>query len=820
MSAQRFWTVRRQLVLLFGVMIVAAACVLVADEWYQRNHEATLTRLYDNALGGQSNVKTLTDAYGIDVVGITFKVRNGLMDFDTGVAGVRQARQRIGQAFSALNAEHMPTRQRVVMARIDQERAAADSALDQLQAALVAHSIPDIGHFADTRLFPELDPILGDLNLLADLKITDAQAQLDDDRVHARLLTMWRIALSLAALLIVVVTGRKVLRNIYRGIEQLLRMSQAMRAGDFELTPTRQVKGEMREVVGAFRDMREEVQRKTTALSASEARAQDATRAKSAFLAAMSHEIRTPMIGITGMLELLEHTPLDAEQRRSIAIVQSSAQSLLQIIGDILDFSKIEAGRMELAPVDIDLRRLVEHAVGNYLGVASGKGLTLEALIDDDVAPAYRADPLRLRQILSNLLSNALKFTRTGGVTVRVEKLAALPGGGDRVALRVRDTGIGISEAARAQLFQPFTQAESGTARRFGGTGLGLAICRQLAELMGGSIDIDSQPGHGSTFSLVLPLAAGDPARVEPEHIEGPTEDFPTRPLPDIDTARAERSLVLVADDQPTNREVLTRQLARAGFACETAADGEEALARWQSGHYALVLTDIHMPRLDGYQLVAAIRTDERQRKLPRTPVIAITANVNKGEPEHCLAMGMDGFLGKPFRIAQLSEALRHWLPHIVFPPQASAAPATAAPPASPLPLVLVDPSAATAAASSALSAADLLSAPAAPIDTAALKEITGDDATLARNILNDFLISARDDLAAFDAALAAGDLPEATRQAHRMKGAAALVGARDVRAAAAAAEEAGRAAAGDALHAHARTLASALETLALWVEG
>ena len=815
MSARRLWTVRRQLVLLFGVMIAAAACVLVADEWYQHNHEATLTRLYDNALGGQSNVKALTDAYGLDVVGVTFKVRNGLMDFDTGIASVQQARQQINQAFSALDAEHMPIKQRVVMARIDQERAAADAALDQLQATLVNHSIPDVGHFADTRLFPELDPILDDLDLLADLKITDAQAQLNDDRVHARLLTLWRIALSLAALLIVLVTGRRVLRNIYRGIEQLLRMSQAMRAGDYALTPTHQVRGEMREVVGAFRDMREEVQRKNAALSESEARAQDATRAKSAFLAAMSHEIRTPMIGITGMLELLEHTPLDAEQRRSIAIVQSSAQSLLQIIGDILDFSKIEAGRMELAPVDINLRQLVEHAVGNYLGVASGKGLTLEALFDDDVAQAYRADPLRLRQVLSNLLSNALKFTRTGGVTVRVERLAALPGGGDRVALRVRDTGIGISEATRAQLFQPFTQAESGTARRFGGTGLGLAICRQLVELMSGSIDIVSQPGQGSTFSLLLPLAAGDPAKVEPEHTEAPAEDFPTRPLPDIETARTERSLVLVADDQPTNREVLTRQLARAGFACETTADGEEALARWQSGHYALVLTDIHMPRLDGYQLVTAIRKDERKRKLPRTPVIAITANVNKGEPEHCLAMGMDGFLGKPFRIVQLSETLRHWLPHIVFPAQDGQTTA----PTSPAPATFRAPAAAPTATST-ISAADLLSAPAAPIDTSALMEITGDDATLARNILNDYLISARDDLAAFDAALAAGDLPEATRQAHRMKGAAALVGASDVRAAAADAEDAGRTEASDALRAHGRALASSLQTLALWVEG
>jgi signal transduction histidine kinase/HPt (histidine-containing phosphotransfer) domain-containing protein/ActR/RegA family two-component response regulator len=808
-----FWTVRRQLWGLFGVMLIAAGCVLGLDAFYQHDHEATLSRLYDNALGGQASVKALTDAYGIDIIGVTFKVRNGLMTFDQGIATVDQAQQRIQEAFAALQAESMPHRQRRLLADISRERVPADAAVAALRAQLVAHSIPGVGHFADTQMFPVLDPLLSDLGLMADLKILDAQRQLHDDHAHAQALNVWRICLSTIALLIVVVAGRRVLRNVYRGIEQLVRLSKSMRAGDYESPVGAPLKGETGEVVSGFLEMREEVKRKNAALRESETRAQEASRAKSAFLAAMSHEIRTPMIGITGMLELLEHTPLNAEQRRSVSIVQSSAESLLQIIGDILDFSKIEAGRMELAPQDIDLRRLVEHTVGNYLGIASSKGLTLEAALDEKLAPAYVADPLRLRQILSNFLSNAVKFTRTGGVTVQAERLATLADGRDRIALRVRDTGIGISDEQRGLLFQPFSQADSGTARNFGGTGLGLAICRQLAEMMGGTIELASKPGQGSAFSLTLPLAKGDPARIEREAVSEPAEDFPTRPLPSVEAARREKSLVLVVDDHSTNREVLTRQLARAGFACETAVDGEEGLRQWQTGAYALVLTDIHMPKLDGYQLTVAIRKAERRAQLPRTPIIAITANVSKGEPEHCLAMGMDGFLGKPMRIAQLSAALRRWLPHVVFPAQTvDSAPAGMV---APVPAADTDE-----ASGSPHEENGVLAAPAAPVDLAALREIAGADQTLARNLLNDFLVATRKDIAALDAALADGNLPEATRHAHRIKGSAGLVGAQDVRTAAAEAEQAGRnsdaAALADKLH----SLKAAVDILAVWTEG
>ncbi|HET6587260.1 MAG TPA: ATP-binding protein [Oleiagrimonas sp.] len=789
-----FWTVRRQLLLLFCVMLAAAGSVLALDVVYQHRHETTLNQLYDNALGGQTAVKTLTDAYGITVIGVTFKVRNGLMSFEDGIARIDHARGQIDQAFAALHAEAMPPRQHDLLMAIDKARAPADAAIMTLREQLAAHSIAGLGHFADTRLFPALDPLLDNLGLLTDLKILDAQTQLQHDKVQTHRLNYWRIALSFGALLIVLIAGNRVLRNVYNGIEQLVRMAKGMRAGDYDMPPGAPVKGEPREVVEGFLAMREEVKRKNVALQASETHAQDASRAKSAFLAAMSHEIRTPMIGITGMLELLEHTSLDAEQRRGIAIVQKSAQSLLQIIGDILDFSKIEAGRMELAMHDIDLRGLVEHTTNNFLGTASSRGLTLKLVMDDNLAPAYIADPLRLRQILSNFLSNALKFTRSGGITVRVERLVTQDDDRERIAIRVRDSGIGIGEEQRDLLFQPFSQGDNGTARRFGGTGLGLAICRQLAELMGGTIELTSKPGAGSTFSLVLLLARGDPARIEVDRPAPSRKDFPTRPLPSLEEARLEKSLVLVVDDHSTNREVLTRQLARAGFACETAADGEEGLRRWRSGDYALVLTDIHMPRMDGYQLTAAIREAELAQHLPRTPIVAITANVSKGEPEHCLAQGMDAFLGKPLHIPQLSTTLRHWLPHVVFPapvPQNDQVEET----------IVVE----------SVASAD-------PVDLDVLHEITGEDMTLARNMLSDFLVSARKDLANLQAALSADDLPKASREAHRIKGAAALIGARDVHLVAADLEREGRAGHVDAMKIDLPALSSALDALAAWV--
>jgi two-component system, NarL family, sensor histidine kinase EvgS len=532
------------------------------------------------------------------------------------------------------------------------------------------------------------------------------------------------------------------------------------------------------------------------ALRDSETRAHEANIAKSAFLAAMSHEIRTPMIGVTGMVEILAHTSLDGEQRRALNVIQSSAESLLQIIGDILDFSKIEAGRLELSPTPVDVARVLRMSTANFGGSASSKGLQLSCSVDERIAPAYVADALRLRQILSNFLSNAIKFTEAGQVEAVLEwhgeALEAGPLGGDRLVFRVADTGIGVSAEQQQRLFQPFSQADSDTTRRFGGTGLGLAICRRLADLMGGDITMESEPGRGTTMRLALTLPRANPADVAPEDDARPAQGtLAPRPLPTVEEAILEHTLVLLADDHPTNRAVIARQLALAGYACETADDGEHGLAQWRTGRYALVLSDVHMPRMDGYQLARAIREDEALEGRARTPIVALTAAALKGEADRCLASGMDDYLAKPVGIPALAAMLARWLPHAYAAP-----PAAQAPPPN-------------------IHQADRPP----PLDPDVLASLTHDDPAETRALLDDFLDSSRTDLATLERAVAEHDHPGATREAHKIKGAARIVGALELADAADALETAARAGEAVVVPVLATDVATALQRLALHVD-
>ena len=527
------------------------------------------------------------------------------------------------------------------------------------------------------------------------------------------------------------------------------------------------------------------IKRLERALRDSESRARDANHAKSAFLAAMSHEIRTPMIGVTGMIEVLSHTDLDIEQRRSLNVIQASAEALLRIIGDILDFSKIEAGRMEIEPVPTSLPDLLRSVVANHAGSASSKGLALTCEIDPRIAPAHYADPVRVRQVIGNFLSNAIKFTERGSVTTAVElrRHDAADGalGSDELVMRVTDTGIGISEQAQARLFQPFSQAEVDTTRRFGGTGLGLAICRRIAELMGGDVEMESVPNVGTTMRLVVRLHRA-PQEELPE-MAAPGRQVPgfsPRRLPTIEEARRERSLVLLVDDHATNRQVIQRQLALAGYASETAEDGVEGLERWRSGRYALLLSDVHMPRMDGYQLARTIRDEEVQHGLAHTPIVALTASALKGEAERCLTAGMDDYMAKPVGIATLGACLQRWLPHT-----ASATPVPAMQGAS----IQAANNQQVIAAEAGLP--QLQHPP--TLDDGVVTELTGGDSAEARALLLDFLASTDEDLALLEALRSAGDLQGMTRQAHKIKGAARLVGAQELAEAAAVLESAGR---------------------------
>ena len=388
-------------------------------------------------------------------------------------------------------------------------------------------------------------------------------------------------------------------------------------------------------------------------------RARAADAAKTNFLATMSHEIRTPMYGILGMLELMERDETDAARRQLFAQVNDSAKTLLSIIDDVLDLSKIEADHLVLRPVQVSLPRLLEQCGNLYREVASRKQITLSVLAGPLVGKAHMADEQRLRQILNNLLSNALKFTDAGVVLLRLESEGVVDGA-ERLRFSVTDSGIGISQQDLDRLFKPFSQIETGPERRYGGTGLGLSICRRLADAMGGTILVDSAPGRGSTFTLVLRLPTV--AREEAPAPAAPAPE-PAAAQAAAATAEAGQVRVLVAEDHPVNRMVIKRQLQILGYEADIVEDGKQALDKWLNGRYDIALLDCHMPVMDGLTLSREIRRIEQMRGAGKpTPLVACTANALQDSMRECLAAGMSDHISKPLSLAALKAMMDKWV--------------------------------------------------------------------------------------------------------------------------------------------------------------
>ena len=742
---QRRLSIRLQLLVLFGLLLGTGAGVLVMDELELQDEIRTFDSLLRDSLTGLRLAKSISDSYRLEIVDTTFRVRNYLLGWDQGVRMVETAQSDIERHWQALLETNLSPEQRTLADEIAKARTFADGATTKLRGILQAKDIKALGQFADTELFPAMDPVTTRLQFLTDVKMLDAERNVRDHLRNARAVGRWRVLLSVAALLFVLIVGRGILRNVYKGIGALVHLARHARDPSFVPTQEYQAEGsELGQIEEALVAMRSDLLAYEENLVESEARANAANKAKSSFLASMSHEIRTPMVGVAGMLELLSHTKLDADQKQQVEIAQNSAETLLQIIGDILDFSKIEAGRLELNPAPLDLRALVRVATDNFLGTASAKGLQLECRIDEQLAPAFLGDALRLRQILSNLLSNALKFTESGGVQVILERLA-VEDERELIALRVKDSGIGVSAEDQKRLFQPFTQAGDGGARRADSTGLGLTICRRLAELMGGEIHMESRVGAGTTMSLIVRLPLADPAALVHEVAVANA----VRPVPSLAEAEREGSLILFADDHPTNRAVISRQLNQLGYACATAHDGELALQMWKTGRFGLLLTDLHMPRRDGYSLAEAIRLDEKIAGRRRAPVIALSANVSTDEIARSRSSGIDDFIAKPAPLTLLASMLQRYLPlqRLAVPPSATPA---------------ISPTFAIAA-------------------------------ELDRSLIEDFLHTTNDDVAALRSALTRHDAAAVAREAHRIKGASGLVGATTLAEAAARLEVAGQ---------------------------
>jgi len=500
----------------------------------------------------------------------------------------------------------------------------------------------------------EIGPILTAWERALDDELEAVTMQLAEHRGAAMRVIGFVLMGGLLVLWMLYLAQRRVAMGTQRRVEKLTR-SMGKFAADGQ-PPELELLAQSTDNVGAlsrtFASMAARLSAQIDTIRAERERADAASRVKSQFLANVSHEIRTPMNGVLGMLQLLERTHLDSDQQEYVSTIRASGDGLLTLINDLLDYSKIEAGRLDLEEMAFDVTQTVQSVVRLLRPAATERGLRLVCRIADEVPTSVLGDPGRLRQVLTNLLGNALKFTRAGCVDLN---LGWVREKGDRIAVRfeVRDTGIGIRPEHLGKLFEPFHQGDASTTRKFGGTGLGLSISRRLVELMGGDLEVESEVGEGTVFKFEVLFRRADPAAVV-----GPVEETPARHEAEIELAKRLPARILLAEDNLINRKVAVKILERFGYDVEIAENGKQAVDRVANQSFDLVLMDMQMPEMDGLEATRKIRASDAQ---PRPRIVALTANASTEDRDACAAAGMDDFLSKPFTVHALVQCIERW---------------------------------------------------------------------------------------------------------------------------------------------------------------